>query len=87
MTVQQKAFKSRRRYNQWVTNQTLEDFALRYTPVSARRWSAKRVVMTALSAITFLALEAIGGALTLGGVILSERWSTPLGKSRPVEIR
>ena len=40
MTVQQKAFKSRRRYNQWVTNQTLEDFALRYTPVSARRWSA-----------------------------------------------
>ncbi|HBS2509216.1 TPA: response regulator [Klebsiella variicola subsp. variicola] len=65
MTVQQKAFKSRRRYNQWVTNQTLEDFALRYTPVSARRWSAKRVVMTALSAITFLALEAIGGALTL----------------------
>ncbi|HDC4520129.1 TPA: hypothetical protein O8U01_004417, partial [Enterobacter kobei] len=55
MTVQQKAFKSRRRYNQWVTNQTLEDFALRYTPVSARRWSAKQVVMTALSAITFLA--------------------------------
>ena len=41
MTVQQKAFKSRRRYNQWVTNQTLEDFALRYTPVSARRWSGK----------------------------------------------
>ncbi|MFZ4832233.1 ATP-binding protein [Rouxiella sp. Mn2063] len=65
MTVQQKAFKSRRRYNQWVTNQTLEDFALRYTPTSARRWRARRVVITALSAITFLALEAIGGALTL----------------------
>ena len=65
MTIQQKAFTSRRQYNQWVTNQTLEDFALRYTPVSARRWRAKRVVMTALSAITFLALEAIGGALTL----------------------
>jgi len=65
MAVQQKAFKSRRRYNQWVTNQTLEDFALRYTPLSARRWRAGRVVMTALSAITFLALEAIGGALTL----------------------
>ena len=29
----------------------------------------------------------IGGALTLGGVILSERWTTPLGKSRPVENR
>ncbi|WP_226570339.1 hybrid sensor histidine kinase/response regulator [Mangrovibacter yixingensis] len=65
MTVQQKAFKARRQYNQWVTNQTLEDFALRYTPQSSRRWHTKRVVMTALSAITFLALEAIGGALTL----------------------
>ena len=33
------------------------------------------------------AYHVIGGALTLGGVILSERWTTPLGKSRPVEIR
>ncbi|KAA8999423.1 response regulator [Affinibrenneria salicis] len=65
MTAQQKAFQARRQYNQWVTNQTLEDYALRYTPKAARRWSAGRVVITALSAITFLALEAIGGALTL----------------------
>jgi len=65
MTAQQKAFKARRQYNQWVTNQTLEDYALRFTPYSARRWSSGRVVLTAISAITFLALEAIGGALTL----------------------
>ncbi|WP_413741283.1 ATP-binding protein [Sodalis sp. RH15] len=65
MTAQQKAFKARRQYNQWVTNQTLEDYALRFTPHSARRWSSGRVVLTAISAITFLALEAIGGALTL----------------------
>jgi signal transduction histidine kinase/FixJ family two-component response regulator len=32
---------------------------------SARRWSAARVATTALGAISFLALEAIGGAITL----------------------
>ncbi|WP_019408340.1 DMT family transporter [Pseudomonas psychrophila] len=49
-------------------------------------------LMTALIAAVVLneqlhAYHVIGGALTLGGVILSERWTTPLGKSRPVEIR
>ena len=49
-------------------------------------------LMTALIAAVVLneqlhAYHLIGGALTLGGVILSERWTTPLGKSRPVEIR
>jgi signal transduction histidine kinase/CheY-like chemotaxis protein len=55
----------RRQYNQWVANQTLEDYALRFTAHSARRWSAARVANTALGAISFLALEAIGGAITL----------------------
>src|SRR4030088_1050883 len=55
----------RRQYNQWVANQTLEDYALRFTAKSARRWSAARVANTALGAISFLALEAIGGTLTL----------------------
>src|SRR6266566_4119586 len=49
----------RRQYNQWVANQTLEDYALRFTAKSARRWSAARVANTALGAISFLALEAI----------------------------
>jgi signal transduction histidine kinase/CheY-like chemotaxis protein len=55
----------RRTYNQWVGNETLEDFALRFTARRARKWSAGRVANTAIGSISFLALEAIGGALTL----------------------
>lgn len=55
----------RRRYNRWVANQTLEDYSLRFTAKSARIWSEKRVAITAMGAISFLALEAIGGSLTL----------------------
>ena len=55
----------RRRYNQWVADETLEDYALRFTAKHARRWSAVRVGNTALGAVSFLALEAIGGAITL----------------------
>lgn len=55
----------RRNYNRWVANQTLEDYALRFTAKSARRWSLARVSNTALGAISFLALEAIGGVITL----------------------
>src|SRR4030081_30823 len=55
----------RRQYNQLVANQTLEDYALRFTAKSARRWSAARVANTALGAISFLALEAIGGTSAL----------------------
>ncbi|MEN0035585.1 MAG: ATP-binding protein [Cellvibrio sp.] len=65
MTTKQHIFRVRRNYNQWVANQTLEDYALRFTAKSARRWSAARVATTALGAISFLALEAIGGAITL----------------------
>jgi len=54
-----------RHYNRWVANETLEDFALRYTALRARRWSAARVANTALGIVSFLALEAIGGAITL----------------------
>ena len=61
----QYVFKTRRSYNRWVANQTLEDFALRFTAKEARRWSAVRVSNTALGAISFLALEAIGAAITL----------------------
>ena len=65
MTGRQRIARVRRQYNQWVGNQTLEDYALRFTARSARRWSAFRVSNTALGAISFLACEAIGGALTL----------------------
>ena len=65
MTAKQQIFRVRRNYNQWVNNQTLEDYALRFTAKASRRWSAARVANTALGAISFLALEAIGAAITL----------------------
>ena len=65
MTAHQRIVRVRRNYNQWVANQTLEDYALRFTAKSARRWSSLRVANTAIGAISFLALEAIGGAVTL----------------------
>ncbi|KRB67963.1 hybrid sensor histidine kinase/response regulator [Noviherbaspirillum sp. Root189] len=61
----QTIFRIRRDYNTWVANETLEDYALRYTPHSARKWSEMRVANTALGAISFLALEAIGAAIAL----------------------
>ncbi|WP_142850376.1 ATP-binding protein [Telmatospirillum sp. J64-1] len=65
MTARQRIVRVRRQYNQWVANQTLEDYALRFTAKGARRWSAWRVGNTAMGSISFLALEAIGGAITL----------------------
>ncbi|WP_181706252.1 hybrid sensor histidine kinase/response regulator [Chthonobacter rhizosphaerae] len=65
MAGRQRIIPVRRRYNQWVANETLEDYALRFTAKRARRWSAPRVAQTAIGAISFLALEAIGGAITL----------------------
>ena len=65
MAGRQRILPVRREYNRWVANQTLEDYALRFTAKSARKWSAPRVAQTAIGAISFLALEAIGGAITL----------------------
>ena len=60
----QKIVKIRRNYNVWVANQTMEDFSLRFTAKSARKWSPYRVGNTALGAISFLALETIGATIT-----------------------
>ncbi len=65
MTAQTKVTRVRRTYNKWVANQTMEDFALRFTAQRVRRWSPARIANTAIGAASFLALEAIGGALTL----------------------
>ena len=59
----QRIFPIRRDYNSWVANETLEDYALRYTPRGARKWSEWRVANTAFGGMSFLALEAIGGAI------------------------
>ena len=65
MTAQQRIVRVRRDYNKWVVNEMLEDYALRFTAERSRRWSSWRVANTAIGAISFLALEAIGGAVTL----------------------
>ena len=65
MATTHSATTEKRRYNQWVANETMEDFALRFTARRARHWSYARVANTAIGSISFLALEAIGGAITL----------------------
>jgi purine-cytosine permease-like protein len=65
MRASQHIFRVRRQYNQWVADQTLEDYALRFTAKKSRRWSPEQVSLTALGATAFLALEAIGGAITI----------------------
>ena len=57
----QRIVKVRRDYNSWVARETLEDYALRFTPRSFRKWSVWRVANTAFGgASSFLVLEAIG---------------------------
>ncbi|MEN9868234.1 MAG: hypothetical protein RL748_3824, partial [Pseudomonadota bacterium] len=58
--------KTRRQYNRWVATESLEDYALRYSPASFRKWSPFQIANTALGSISFLALEAIGAVLLLG---------------------
>ena len=64
-TAPQRIIKIRRDYNTLVANETLEDYALRFTPRTFRKWSEFSLANTAMGAVSFLALEAIGGAITL----------------------
>ena len=59
----QRIIKVRRDYNSWVASETLEDYALRFTPQSFRKWSQWRVANTAFGAASFLILEAVGATL------------------------
>ncbi|WP_353172870.1 purine-cytosine permease family protein [Acinetobacter rudis] len=45
------------------TNETLEDYTLRYTPHSFRRWSPRVVAITALGGIAYLADFSIGATI------------------------
>ena len=71
----QKIFRIRRDYNSWVADETLEDYALRYTPRHFRKWSEFRVANTAFGATSFLALEAIGGAIALSYGFTNALWA------------
>src|SRR5437016_6243149 len=61
----QNILRERRQYNQWVANETLEDYALRFTATKARKWSNFRVGNAALGTVAFLVLEAVGATITL----------------------
>jgi len=65
MTAIQDTVRPRRYYQAWIANETLEDYALRYAARSFRKWPMFVITNTALGGISFLALEAIGGAITL----------------------
>ncbi|MDR0701053.1 MAG: response regulator [Azoarcus sp.] len=66
----------RRDYNTWVANETLEDYALRFTPRSFRKLSEFRVVNTAFGgAASFLVLEAVGATMLLGYGFINSLWA------------
>ncbi len=71
----QRIVKIRRDYNTWVANETLEDYALRFTPHAFRKWSIFRVSNTAFGAISFLVLEAIGGTIALNYGFINAFWA------------
>lgn len=71
----QTIFRFRRDYNSWVADETMEDYALRYTPKRFRRWSEFRVANTAFGSLSFLALEAIGGAIALNYGFGNAMWA------------
>jgi len=66
----------RRDYNGWVAAETLEDYALRFTPQGFRKWSEWRVAQTALGgAAAFLILEAIGATLLVQYGFVNAFWA------------
>ncbi len=71
----QQVIKVRRDYNAWVARETMEDYALRFTPRSFRKWSALRVANTAFGAASFLVLEAVGGTLMVDYGFVNALWA------------
>jgi signal transduction histidine kinase/purine-cytosine permease-like protein len=53
----------------------LEDYALRFAPKSFRKWPEGLVASTALGGISFLALEAIGGAIAISYGFTNSFWA------------
>ena len=72
---QQRVIKVRRDYNAWVARETMEDYALRFTPRSFRKWSEWRVANTAFGAASFLVLEAVGATLLLQFGFVNAFWA------------
>jgi signal transduction histidine kinase/CheY-like chemotaxis protein/purine-cytosine permease-like protein/HPt (histidine-containing phosphotransfer) domain-containing protein len=56
---------SRRQYNKWVADESIEDYALRYSPASFRKWSPAVIGSTMIGTNSALSYEAIGALLLL----------------------
>ena len=67
--------KVRRDYNSWVADETLEDYALRFTPRSARKWGGAWVANTAFGVASFLVLEAVGATLLIDHGFVNAFWA------------
>jgi hypothetical protein len=67
--------KSKRHYNSWVVNETLEDYSLRYAPKSFRKWSEFTVANAALGGISYLADFAIGGSIAISSGFTNSFWA------------
>ncbi|WP_294767705.1 ATP-binding protein [uncultured Rhodoferax sp.] len=71
----QRVVKIRRDYNNWVASETMEDYALRFTPQRFRKWSEWRVANTAFGAASFLILEAVGATLLVQYGFVNALWA------------
>ncbi|MBY0467598.1 MAG: response regulator [Burkholderiaceae bacterium] len=71
----QRVVKVRRDYNSWVARESMEDYALRFTPRSFRKWSELRVANTAFGASSFLVLEAVGATLLVEYGFINAFWA------------
>ncbi len=71
----QKVIKIRRDYNSWVARESMEDYALRFTPRRFRLWSVMKVANTAFGAASFLILEAVGATLLVQYGFINALWA------------
>ena len=66
---------SRRQYNQWVANESVEDYALRYSPSGFRKWSPTILARTLIGTNSALSYEAIGALLLLDFGFANAMWA------------
>ena len=74
-TAVQRVVKVRRDYNAWVARETMEDYALRFTPRASASGRRLRVANTAFGAASFLVLEAVGGTLLVHYGFVNAFWA------------
>ncbi len=67
--------RSRRNYNQWVANESIEDYALRYSPASFRKWSPRTLATTLIGTNSALSYEVIGALLLLDYGFSNALWA------------